>query len=159
MFQLFSKLWLLFGWFYLLVVVSIIVYFLGNVKLKARVSRFLVVLAAMAAVWITVKLMYAQTSEIHRFFMPVEEKVDLSTFNQASFSKELQKVLSGDDKVCIFDNLAAQYLVQRLYPANPAKVKKAGEDCQWVVSQFEKRPDLAEFEMLEYKGSYLYKLP
>lgn len=155
-----QKFWILGGLFYLTLVLSLTVYFLGNAQIKKILPGVLIAAAAILSVYFsTVQFLKIQYNP-QTFFQPVEAKVDQTSMGQYSFALRLREYLPENSQGCIFfvNDLAGYYMRKELYPRSFGLVETAGKSCNYVVAQFAPLK-LQGFEpVLTYKNNYLYKI-
>ncbi|MBI2327080.1 hypothetical protein HYU92_02070 [Candidatus Curtissbacteria bacterium] len=156
-----NKIWILGGWFYLSLTAAIILFFISPKKIKAYISRGIIIFAAIVSLYLSYKEIAKDTGQIRAFFRPIDEKIEMTTAGQASFATHLRKILPADATGCIYWSwdLPTLYLQKELYPYIFAVIQRATfSDCRFVISQFNRLVDPRLRLTDSYQGNYLYEV-
>lgn len=162
-FLLIDKLLMLGGWFYISLIVLLIALVFPSQKIKKRFSVLILYTGAIFAISFSFSNFLNDSKELSLFFRSENEKIESTTFNQYSFAKEVRSIFNRNDEVCLLWSwdIPTKYLIQETYPVRTKIVMSldmAIQKCDFVISQFNPRPELNKEPMLNYKNNYIYNL-
>lgn len=158
-----DKLLTLGGWFYISLVVLFIVLVFLSQKINNRFHVLILYTGAIFAIFFSFSDIIKNSKEPSLFFRSENEKIETTTFNQHSFAKEIRRTLSKNDKVCLLWSwdIPTKYLVQETYQVRTKIVMSLDsvvQNCDFVISQFNPRPELDREPIFDYKNNYIYNL-
>lgn len=147
------------GWFYLSLLGLVIAAFLVP-KTKELVFKIAIFLTIAISLFYFVSEMKKIPLYWQDFTLSYQEKIDKATFNQETFSKQIEEALPEKAEGCILWSwdIPTLFLIQRLYPLKFSAVDKVVRtDCPYLISQF-KPMNLNGYRLImQAKGGYLYK--
>lgn len=162
-FLLIDKLLTLSGWFYISLIILLIVFVFVPQKIKFRLDTVILYAVVVFAPFFSFQGLLNNSKELGLFFRSENAKIEITTFNQYSFAKEIRNFFNKNDEVCLLWSwdIPTKYLIQETYPVRTKIVMShdlADQNCDFVISQFNPRPELNREPMFDYKNNYIYDL-
>ena|SRR3989344_6198000 len=160
--QIISKIWILGGWFYLSLLCLVILFYFGKKELRKKVDLVVLVWAAILVLYVAVKSITGNLSQVVGFWLPIDKKLNVETNGQVAYAAHLKNILPKNAHGCLYFSLDMEtwYLQNQLYPRmfNVITDNEDVNNCGLLISQFRPRTNPMLEEIDNFNGNYLYKV-
>lgn len=160
--QIISKIWILGGWFYLSILCLVILFYFGKKGLRKKVDLVVLVWAAILVLYVAVKSITSNLSQVVGFWLPIDKKLNVETNGQVPYAAHLKNILPKNAQGCLYFSLDMEtwYLQNQLYPRMFTVITDNVDvnNCGLLISQFGPRKNPMLEEIDNFNGNYLYKV-
>jgi len=153
------KIWIYGGWFYLSLGLATMVC-LTNKQLRPWGQKLIWLLSFIIGIYYFRSHIQPLSQYWRDFKLPLDEKINKTTFGQDRFAQQLGSFLPEKGQGCIFwswDN-PTQYLLAKLYPREIRVIYEGEtiENCDYVIAQFNPHKISSDFTQINFNNNYLY---